>query len=67
MTPGDTTTTRSAGLPTGTGRLESAALGPLALADGTTLPELTVAYRHDGPPPGTAPQVVVDPCPHRLG
>jgi homoserine O-acetyltransferase len=54
-----TATTRSAGLPTGTGRLESASLGPLALADGTTLPELTVAYRHDGPPPGTAPQVVV--------
>jgi homoserine O-acetyltransferase/O-succinyltransferase len=46
-------------LPTGTGRLETASLGPFALTDGTALPELTVAYRHDGPPPGEAPQVVV--------
>ncbi|MDO8484916.1 MAG: homoserine O-acetyltransferase [Candidatus Limnocylindrales bacterium] len=52
-------TTRPAGLPTGTGRLETASLGPFTLADGTTLPELTVAYRHDGPPPGEAPQVLV--------
>jgi homoserine O-acetyltransferase len=34
-------------------------LGPFTLANGTTLPELTVAYRHDGPPPGAAPQVLV--------
>ncbi len=59
----DTATTRPVGplsvLPTGTGRLETAALGSFELADGTVLPELTVAYRHDGPPPGEAPQVVV--------
>lgn len=46
-------------LPTGTGRLETASLGPFALASGETLPELVVAYRHDGAPPGEAPQVVV--------
>ena len=51
--------TRSAGLPMGTGRLESASLGPLTLQNGTTLPELTVAYRHDGPPPDEAPQVLI--------
>jgi homoserine O-acetyltransferase len=55
----DVSTTRLAGLPTGTGQLEIASLGPLTLASGTTLPELTVAYRHDGPPPGVAPQVLV--------
>jgi homoserine O-acetyltransferase len=46
-------------LPTGTGRLETASLGSFTLAGGTVLPELTVGYRHDGPPPGAAPQVVV--------
>jgi homoserine O-acetyltransferase len=46
-------------LPTGTGRLEVAPLGPFELGDGTVLADLTVAYRHDGPPPGEAPQVVV--------
>jgi homoserine O-acetyltransferase len=45
--------------PTGTGRLESIALGPFALHSGTTLPALTVAYRHDGPGPGVAPQILV--------
>jgi len=59
----DVPTTRPVGspaaLPTGTGRLESASLGALELSDGTSLPDLTVAYRHDGPPPGAAPQVVV--------
>jgi homoserine O-acetyltransferase len=54
-----TQTTVPAGLPTGTGRVETASLGPFTLENGTTLPELTVAYRHDGPPPGTAPQVLV--------
>jgi homoserine O-acetyltransferase/O-succinyltransferase len=34
-------------------------LGPLALDDGTTLPALRVAYRHDGPGPAEAPQVLV--------
>ena len=51
--------TRPADLPTGTGRLETASLGPFTLVSGTTLPELTVAYRHDGPAPGEAPQVLV--------
>ena len=41
-------TTRSAGLPTGTGRLETRRLGTFELDDGTVLPDLTVAYRHDG-------------------
>jgi homoserine O-acetyltransferase len=48
-----------AGPPVGTGRLESVALGPFELDDGTTLPGLTVAYRHDGPGPDAAPQVLV--------
>ncbi len=52
-------TTRQAGLPTGTGLLHSASLGQFELADGSVIPELTVAYRHDGPPPGKGPQVVV--------
>jgi len=45
--------------PTGGGRLEFAVLGPLELESGALLPALTVAYRHDGPAPGEAPQVVV--------
>ena len=45
--------------PTGTGRLESVALGPFELDIGTTLPELAVAYRHDGSSPHVAPQVLV--------
>jgi len=55
----ETTTTRPAGRPTGTGRLEAASLGPFELTDGTALAELTVVYRHDGPGPEAAPQVVV--------
>ena len=51
--------TRPAGLPTGTGRIETVSLGPLTLENGTTLPDLVVAYRHDGPPPDAAPQVLV--------
>ena len=43
----------------GSGRVETTALGPFVLGDGTRLPELVVAWRHDGPPPGDAPQVVV--------
>ena len=46
-------------LPTGTGRLEQANLGPFVLDDDTRLPELVVAYRHDGPDPARAPQVLV--------
>ncbi|MFL5680764.1 MAG: homoserine O-acetyltransferase [Chloroflexota bacterium] len=34
-------------------------LGSFALDSGVELPELTVAYRHDGPPPSDAPQVLV--------
>jgi homoserine O-acetyltransferase len=44
--------------PLGTGRIESARLGPFGLESGTVLPELVVAYRHDGPAP-PAPQVLV--------
>ncbi len=55
----DVPTTRPAGLPTGTGRLETVSLGPFELTDGTALPELVTAYRHDGLAPGKAPQVVV--------
>jgi len=51
--------TRPADLPTGTGRLETVSLGPFKLEGGATLPELTVTYRHDGPAPGEAPQVLV--------
>jgi len=51
--------TRSAGLLAGTGRLESAGLGQFELDDGTVLPELTVAYRHDGLAPQDGPQVLV--------
>ncbi len=52
-------TTEAADPPTGTGRLESIALGPFELDSGTPLPALTVAYRHDGPGPGVAPQILV--------
>jgi homoserine O-acetyltransferase len=50
---------RSPDLPTGTGRVEFASLGSLQLESGDVLPELTVAYRHDGPAPADAPQVLV--------
>lgn len=46
-------------VPLGGGRLEFAPLGRFRLESGTLLPELTVAYRHDGPGPDEAPQVVV--------
>jgi homoserine O-acetyltransferase/O-succinyltransferase len=46
-------------VPTGTGRLEFAVLGPFDLESGVTLPGLTVAYRHDGPGPAEAPQALV--------
>lgn len=44
-------------LPLGTGRLESAELGPFVLEGGSTLQHV-VAYRHDGPGPD-APQVLI--------
>jgi homoserine O-acetyltransferase/O-succinyltransferase len=46
-------------LPVGTGRIETADLGPFELDSGHVLPELIVAYRHDGPGPADGPQVVV--------
>ncbi|MFN8620594.1 MAG: homoserine O-acetyltransferase [Chloroflexota bacterium] len=46
-------------LPVSTGRIETAAIGDLTLESGTTLPDVHIAYRHDGPAPGTAPQVLV--------
>jgi homoserine O-acetyltransferase len=49
----------AAGPRLGTGRLESVELGPFEFDEGAVLPALTVAYRHDGPPPGGAPQVLV--------
>jgi homoserine O-acetyltransferase len=45
-------------LPLGTGRIELVELGPFRLESGAILPELVVAYRHDGPAP-PAPQVLV--------
>jgi homoserine O-acetyltransferase/O-succinyltransferase len=58
-TPSGPPGTGSVRPPTGTGRLESVGLGPFELDDGTTLPGLTVAYRHDGPGPNSGPQVLV--------
>lgn len=57
MTPGGPTAS-PARLPLGTGRVESASLGTFATESGTALPDVTLAYRHDGPRPG-APQVLV--------
>jgi homoserine O-acetyltransferase len=42
----------------GLGRLASLELGPFELESGEVLPELVVAFRHDGPAP-PAPQVLV--------
>ncbi len=41
-----------------TGEVVTLDVGPFALDDGTTLP-LRIAYRHDGPAPSVAPQVLV--------
>src|SRR3954447_396420 len=46
-------------LPLGTGRIETALLGELRLGGGDVLPEVALAYRHDGPGPDKAPQVLV--------
>jgi homoserine O-acetyltransferase/O-succinyltransferase len=43
----------------GSGRVVTTELGPFVLGDGSIIPELVVAWRHDGPPPGVARQVVV--------
>ncbi len=45
--------------PFDTGAVVTREVGPLALGDGSVLPELRVAYRHDGPGPDEAPQVLV--------
>jgi homoserine O-acetyltransferase/O-succinyltransferase len=50
---------RAAGHPVGTGRLERVELGPFETEAGEALPDLTVAYRHDGRLPSDAPQVLV--------
>jgi len=42
-----------------TGAVVAREIGPFALGDGTVLPALYVAYRHDGPGPTEAPQVLV--------
>jgi homoserine O-acetyltransferase/O-succinyltransferase len=42
----------------GTGRLESLSSGPFELESGVILEDLTIAYRHDGPGPADAPQVL---------
>jgi len=45
--------------PFDTGTVVLREVGPLALGDGTVLPEVRSAYRHDGPGPDEAPQVLV--------
>jgi homoserine O-acetyltransferase/O-succinyltransferase len=45
--------------PAGLGTVGSVALGPFELVSGGVLPELVVAYRHDGLAPADGPQVVV--------
>jgi homoserine O-acetyltransferase len=47
------------GPPSGTGQLETVRLGSFTLASGIVLPEIVAAYRHDGPGPADAPQVLV--------
>ena len=43
----------------GTGTVRTVALGPFPLESAAILPDLVVAYRHDGPGPADAPQVLV--------
>ena len=45
--------------PFDTGGVVAREVGPFAVGDGSVLPELRVAYRHDGPGPAEAPQVLV--------
>jgi homoserine O-acetyltransferase len=57
--PSPAPVTPSTGPPVlGGGRIVSSRLGPFRLESGEVLPDLVVAYRHDGPPP-PAPQVLV--------
>jgi homoserine O-acetyltransferase len=43
----------------GSGVVRSIPLGSFRLESGARIGELVVAFRHDGPPPGLAPQIVV--------
>ena len=43
----------------GTGIVRTVSLGPFPLESNTILPDLVVAYRHDGPGPVDAPQVLL--------
>lgn len=43
----------------GAGVVTPTAVGPLRLASGVRLPEVVLAWRHDGPGPEAAPQVMV--------
>lgn len=43
----------------GAGEVRATMLGPFRLESGVVLEDLVVAWRHDGPSPGVAPQVVV--------
>lgn len=45
--------------PWATGTVVPVAVGPFRLVSGVTVPDLVVAYRHDGPGPDEAPQVLV--------
>lgn len=57
--PAPSPVTPSTGSPAlGGGRIASVRLGPFRLESGEVLPDLAVAYRHDGPPP-PAPQALV--------
>jgi homoserine O-acetyltransferase/O-succinyltransferase len=58
--PGDTPLPRAVPgpFPLGTSRVQTARLGARVLESGATLPDLEVAYRHDGRAPG-APQVLL--------
>jgi len=49
----------AAGPSIGTGRLETIDLGPFDLESGATVRDFVVGYRHDGPGPAVAPQIVV--------
>ena len=43
----------------GSGTLASTTLGSFTLGSGVEIPDLVLAWRHDGPPPSDAPQVLV--------
>ena len=55
---GATASTIRGPVPLGEGRVESIDLGPFQVEEGSTIPDLVVAFRHDGAPP-PAPQALV--------